>query len=55
MATDKRERQRQNRASKQAELTKLQRKQKTIDTIKRVGKWAAAFAVVLLLANVVWG
>jgi hypothetical protein len=54
MATDKRERQRQNRASKQAELTKQQRKQKTIDTAKRVGIWAGVFAVVVVLANFVW-
>lgn len=55
MATDKRERQRQNRAVKQAELTKQQRRENLVKAAKRVGKWVVAFAVVLIAANLVWG
>ena len=55
MATDKRERQRQNRAEKQAEVNKLKRRQKMIDRIKRVSIWAVVFVVLVILANVVWG
>lgn len=55
MATDKRERQRQNRAVKQAEQAKIARKQKVIATAKRVGVWIVVAVVLLILANVVWG
>jgi len=54
MASDKRERQRQNRASKQAELNKQQRKQKLFSTIRRVGIWAIVFVILVILANAVW-
>ena len=55
MATDKRERQRQNRAAKQAELDKQKRRQKIIDRVKRVAVWAVVFVVLIIVANVVWG
>jgi hypothetical protein len=55
MATDKRERQRQNRAVKQVEQSKHQRRQKVFDLSKRIAVWAVAFLVLLVLANLVWG
>lgn len=55
MATDKRERQRQNRAVKQAELSKQKRRDNVINAAKRVGKWVVAFAILLIVANLVWG
>ena len=55
MASDKRERQRQNRAVKQEELSKVARKQKTIAMVKRVGVWVVVGIALILLANVVWG
>jgi predicted phage tail protein len=55
MATDKRERQRQNRAAKQAEQAKIVRKQKVIATAKRVGVWVVVGVALLILANIVWG
>jgi hypothetical protein len=55
MATDKRERQRQNRAVKQAEQSKIDRKDKTIALVKRVGVWVVVGVGLLVLANVVWG
>ena len=55
MATDKRERQRQNRASKQAEQAKIVRKQKIIATAKRVGVWVVVAIALFVLANIVWG
>ena len=55
MATDKRERQRQNRAVKQAELDKKKRRQKIIDRARRVAVWAVVFVVLIIVANVVWG
>lgn len=54
MATDKRERQRQNKAVKQAELTKQKRRDKLLNTAKRVAVWAVVFAALLIAANVVW-
>ena len=54
MATDKRERQRQNRAVKQAELGKEKRRQKVLDISKRIAIWAVIFVVLLIVANVVW-
>ena len=55
MVSDKRERQRQNRAVKQAELNKVKRRRKIIDRTKRIAIWAVVFAVMLVLANAVWG
>jgi len=55
MASDKRERQRQNRAVKQEAQSKVARKQKTIDLTKRVALWVAVGFVFLFAANVVWG
>ena len=55
MATDKRERQRQNRAVKQAELNKRRRRQRIIDRAKRVAVWAVVFAALIIVANFVWG
>jgi hypothetical protein len=54
MATDKRERQRQNRAVKQAELTKQARREKILNTAKRVAIWAVVFVILLFVANFVW-
>lgn len=54
MATDKRDRQRQNRAVKQAAENKQKRRQKVIDLSKRVAIWAAVFFALLLIANLVW-
>ena len=55
MASDKRERQRLNRAAKQVEVHKTVRKQKVLTTAKRVAVWVAVGVVFVLLANVVWG
>ena len=55
MATDKRERQRQNRAVKQAELDKQKRREKLIDRSKRIAVWIVVLVVMFILASVVWG
>lgn len=55
MATDKRERQRQNRAVKQEEQSKIARKEKMFALVKRVGVWIVVAVALLVLANVVWG
>lgn len=55
MATDKRERQRENRAAKQQEHSKLARKQQVIATTKRVAVWVVVGVALILLANIVWG
>ena len=55
MASDKRERQRQNRAVKQQEQSKIDRKVKTVATIKRVGRWVVVGVVLLVAANLVFG
>jgi hypothetical protein len=55
MASDKRERQRQNRAVKQAAQSKVARKEKAIAMVKRVGVWVVVGIVLIILANVVWG
>lgn len=55
MATDKRERQRQNRAEKQAAQAKIDRRQKVIATAKRVGVWVVVGIALLVLATIVWG
>lgn len=55
MATDKRERQRLNRAAKLAVDSKAARKQKIFDTAKRAGIWLVVGVALLTLANIVWG
>jgi hypothetical protein len=55
MASDKRERQRANRAVKTAAHTKVVRKQKSINLVKRAAIWAVVGVVLILLANFVWG
>ena len=55
MATDKRERQRLNRAAKQEEQSKTARKEKVIATAKRAAKWVVVGVTLLVLANIVWG
>jgi len=55
MASDKRERQRQNRAAKQQVQSKIDRKQKVLATIKRVGIWVVVGLALLVVANLVWG
>ena len=55
MATDKRERQRANRAAKQAAEAKAARRAKVIDRSRRVAIWVAAILVVFILANVAFG
>ena len=55
MATDKRERQRQNRAVKQAAENKAKRRQNIVDRVRRVAIWAAVFVILLIVANLVWG
>jgi len=55
MATDKRERQRQNRAAKQVEVNKQKRRQRIIDRTKRVAVWAVVLVVMFIAASVVWG
>ena len=55
MATDKRERQRQNRAVKQAELDKQNRRQRMIDRSKRIAIWIVVIVVMFILASIVWG
>jgi thiosulfate reductase cytochrome b subunit len=54
MATDKRERQRQNRAVKQAAENKAKRRQKVFYSAKRVAIWGIVFVVLVIIANVVW-
>ena len=55
MASDKRERQRQNRAVKQQEQNKIARKQKTIAMIRRVGLWIVFGVIFFVAASLVWG
>jgi hypothetical protein len=55
MASDKRERQRQNRAVKQQAQSKVVRKEKTIATIRRIAIWVVIGVVLLVLANLVFG
>ncbi len=55
MATDKRERQRQNRAVKQAAQAKIDRRKKITATARRVGVWVITGIALLVLANIVWG
>lgn len=55
MATDKRERQRQNRAVKQAEVNKQKRKEKLIARIKRYSVWAVVLTLLIIVSQIVWG
>ncbi|MDJ0952049.1 MAG: hypothetical protein QNJ81_00085 [Acidimicrobiia bacterium] len=55
MATDKRERQRQNRAVKQAAENKAKRRQNILDRVRRIAIWAAAFVILVIAASLVWG
>lgn len=55
MATDKRERQRANRAVKQQAESKAARIQRVIALTKRFAWWAVALVVLIVVANVVWG
>ena len=55
MATDKRERQRQNRAEKQAAENKQKRRQNLINRVKRYSVWAVVFALLIIVSQVVWG
>ena len=55
MASDKRERQRANRAVKTEAQTKVVRKQKSINLVKRAAVWAVVGVLLILLANIVWG
>jgi len=55
MATDKRERQRANRAVKQQAESKVARNQRIIALTKRFVWWAVALIVLIIAANVVWG
>ena len=55
MATDKRERQRANRAERQAEEAAALRKQKLIRRARQVATWAVIIVLFFVLANAVWG
>ena len=54
MATDKRERQRANRAVRQAEEAATRRKQRLMTRARQVAIWAVIIVVLFLLANAVW-
>ena len=54
MGTDKRERQRANKAAKQAVASKEARRAKTIKRIKTLAIYAVVFAFVIFLAIVVF-
>jgi len=55
MATDKRERQRQNRAVKQAEVDKEKRKEKWITRFKRLGTFTIMFVIFLIVVELLMG
>jgi len=55
MATDKRDRQRANRAEKQAEEAKVVRRQKTFKTVRRIVIYGLLIAAALFLANLLLG
>ena len=55
MATDKRERQRANRALRQAEEAAKLRREKLMKRGRQVATWAVIIVVFFLLANAVWG
>jgi flagellar biosynthesis/type III secretory pathway M-ring protein FliF/YscJ len=54
MATDKRERQRANRAAKQAAEAKAARQAKVLDVARRVGIWVVVILVLFVIAYVVF-
>jgi hypothetical protein len=55
MATDKRERQRMNRAAKQAAEAKAARRAKLLGRARRIGIWVVLVLLVFVLANLVFG
>jgi hypothetical protein len=55
MASDKRERQRANRAVRRKAESKTARTERIIGLTKRVTWWVVGIAALLILANVVWG
>ena len=55
MATDKRDRQRQNRAVKQAEVDKQKRKQRWITRFKRLATFTVMFVIFLIVADLIVG
>jgi hypothetical protein len=55
MATDKRDRQRANRAQKQAEAEAAAKRERLKRRARQVLIWAVIVAAVLILANIVWG
>jgi len=55
MATDKRDRQRQNRAVKQAEVDKQKRKQKWITRFRRLVTFTVMFVVFVIMADLIMG
>ncbi|MCP3995301.1 MAG: hypothetical protein GY722_09580 [bacterium] len=55
MATDKRERQRENRAVKQAAVNKHKRREKLIGRMKRYSVWVVVFALLIIFSQIVWG
>jgi hypothetical protein len=55
MGTEKRDRQRANRAEKQAAESKVARRQKTLKLVRRIVIYGLLAAAVLLLANLFLG
>ncbi len=55
MATDKRERQRQNRAAKMVEVNKQKKRAAMLNRIRRVGTWAVVLAALIVVSQLVWG
>lgn len=55
MATTKRERQRENRAVKQAEVDKQKRKEKLLARVKRYSIWAVVLTALIFVSQMVWG
>ncbi|MCB1247678.1 MAG: hypothetical protein KDB69_10455 [Acidimicrobiia bacterium] len=55
MATDKRERQRQNRELKKAEEAKADLKRKRISIVKRYGFYTLIFAIALIVLKLFFG
>jgi hypothetical protein len=55
MATDKRERQRANRAEKQAAEAKVKRRKQMLAMVKKYGGWALAIAAALVIISFLTG
>ena len=55
MATDKRSRQRENRAAKQAEAAAIARKERLIRRVRQISVWTVIIIGTFVLANLVWG